>query len=334
MDIGLIVLVLILLFSTCFRNKFMLFLSVVSFISIVSLRPVAIPDTLPYLNFYEAVELADLWSNRFYFEKGFVFLTCILKLFSSNSVYYFASLVCVNLALLIMSFNNLNKEFSLKTPLVLGLIAYIPYYGLFYNAIVLRAGIALSLGLLALTLKNKWSSLFFILLAFTFHKSSIILLLSYFIFNYFRKLSQKKYYFIAFSILFLYLSGIHYFLINNIVPDIISISQKLSVTSFANFKYYLSYFNDLKYSISYKLLYYILSLLIFIYILPYVKSKIYFRYLNVFIVGLIISILFSTFEQITRLTDFLLISHVCLLFYISGDLKRPKVSLFVNIYLV
>ncbi len=174
---------------------------------IISFRsPELFPDLSEYIRFYNSIEIFNNHSENYsYFEPGFILISRIIKsIIGSNIQIYLAIISLIQISILSyglyiifkyifnkeleLSQNNNAINYSYKA-LFYSIVLYLPYYGLYYNAIVIRQAFSISILLLAISYyitKKKLLFLLFSSIAITFHYSSaiiVIILCIIFIYN-------------------------------------------------------------------------------------------------------------------------------------------------------
>ena len=177
-----------------------------------------------------------------------------MKIFiGPNYFIYFFIIVIINLTLIVVSLKNIFGRSLKYNNFFIAITIYISYYGFYYNAIVLRAGLAISIVLLAASfaLNKRWLiSILLILLAVSFHQSAIIGLVILLILKYEIKFSKKTYLIIWVGIGVILFSKIGtYFMLDfilyilNYFPDysvyISNLSFSTTLTSWNIFYYFL-----------------------------------------------------------------------------------------------
>lgn len=140
-------------------------------------RSLAIPDTKEYIHIYELInsDLFDFQERRE--EKGFLILIKIFKALGFSVNWFFFCISIINSLILIKALRNL------KIDIVIGLAFYMSFYGLYYNFIILRFGLAFSLFILAISYQFRgcnFKSTLFLLLATIFHYIAFLGFLSLF----------------------------------------------------------------------------------------------------------------------------------------------------------
>lgn len=127
--------------------------------------------------------LICLLSRYFHLNRVFNIIRIFKKIAGGNLNGYFFLLALTNYVFIYFALNNWGKWHTpdnKKLNSVLFLVLYSSFFGMFYNAIVVRAGLALSILLLATSLLSKsqlnYKDLFFAGCFLLLHCLSIILL--------------------------------------------------------------------------------------------------------------------------------------------------------------
>ena len=155
---------------------------VLIFSFIVSVRLPTSPDTLNYINSLKLVDLnTPIFSTGPYdFEIGFTILLKFFKyIFGINHILLFFLVSVLGYTLLYLLYKLFINTIKMKNYGYLSLFAfYTPYFGIYYQGIVLRAGISILLGLfflLFLFKKKFFIAIIFIIFSYFFHDSSIVI---------------------------------------------------------------------------------------------------------------------------------------------------------------
>lgn len=300
------------------KKKIFTFIFLIVLITMIILRPLESPDTLGYKNIFEKIEgLSDyqLFSSvdlnrREYIsgtEYGFVYLIRFLLLFSNN--YRFIFLVIALLELFF--FYLFSKKVSLlynydKIDLI---FYYLPYFGLMYLLVAIRAGLCLSICLYAFIFsksKNKKISLkivislFMYFVAFTIHRMAIIFIAIELIYYLIPRFNKKIYF-----ILWLLAGGLILLSNTSILSGIQTQLLKLS-SDFDLLQGYSTYieksFNIGGISIR-ALFFWALGAIPFISVSNN-QFKVMYPYYNIYLFGLVVMNLLSFIDGSFRINDF------------------------------
>lgn len=151
------------------------------FLLLCSFRSLKVLDTKEYLDVFEKMNTRIFDFQNFYFEKGFLVISKLIKIiFKDNFVIYFFIISFINL-FFIKKFIQLNCKFY-----IIPIMLYISFWGIYFNMVILRFGIAFSLYILSIYFfenKLKKYGIVLYILAIFFHKSFIFAIISFFIKN-------------------------------------------------------------------------------------------------------------------------------------------------------
>lgn len=327
---------------------FLKWIFIVPFCFILANRSLKVPDTEAYFDYFYNSDASgiDDFSNSS-FEIGFQFFSKVIKLIvGENFIFYLAIITMLNLLIIDFSakrvshlfqieqknndleegFNGRNRFLSNSYFSIFPLALYVAYFGIYTNAIVLRVGIAISLLVLAAsyTLKEKKSisDIFKIIILFVlgyfFHATMLIGFFVVFILFSNKRFSKKRYLWIWFIIGFIYFSNFSTWLGNSAFSFIASLNELTLLASKMS-----SYEGNVVQEtggISNKFVFY--WIMAFVLIFYSFSSKIYYKLLNVYLIGLAIFALFRSVILIERVTDYFLIFSF-LIFYLFLIMQKP-----------
>jgi len=292
----------------------------VSFIIAAGFRDVSVPDTPEYIYLFESYNYSLFDDQHIGQEFGFVFLGKLIKYFFDSSIFYFITITSINIFLIRSSLKNLNCNISL------GLIAYISFYGLSFNFIFLRVGLAISLFIYCFSLivtSNKFKAVFFIVIAPFFHKSIVLPIAALPILKLDIKRNLAIY--ILFICLVLYISGATDFLVFQVFEII---------KSFGFFSKYLYYVENAKFDTGYSARY-LMNLVIMLFILIFTTEFDEMKELvKLCLLGLLLTALFSVFLWVDRITDaFVVFNFIIVTMFACeknefGGLKSLNISIY------
>lgn len=285
--------------------------------SIIALRTNEVPDTLGYLEYYAEIDAGDFSQFSYYtFEPGFQFFTHVVKIVVGYSPYiYFFSIVSIISLLLydatrrILRYTKYEIEKStIKLPLLCAIILFYVYYGIFYGGIAIRAGIAMSIYLEILSilcipkigLKNKFSIIVLFILAWLFHTSSLIILPILLLFRKSKALSKRFYLFILLASALIFFSRINVMIVDRISGTLFSLITGSEDTG--KFALYADALFEGNQKLSFKYIFQLCSG--FIFLLGNLKDNIYIRFLNVYILGVLLGAIFAPITMMYRVLDF------------------------------
>lgn len=305
-------------------RKIFTLLIIMLFIFLASYRSIHIPDTLAYANSYHSLSLSNVEMS--YFEIGFTIYSALIKFISGgNLTVYFGIITATNLLLIYKGLEKINTN-----KLILPIILYISYYGIYFNFIVLRAGLAFSLLFYAYSIfyENRIKSVVFFLLACTFHQSAVVGIIGYFIIINSKKFSNNAYFFWFLLIIIMYFLRVDIFFYDNI-------HLFLENTGFLKTNHFGYYFDNIKFTsgISNKFIFnYILGIFM-ISVRKYYDVK-YQNVLNIYMVGLTIISLFSSFLWIERISDYFIAFSFIILTKAIYTFKDKGVQLLISMIVV
>lgn len=276
------------------------------------------PDTVNYLEFYEEIEPGRWESFLWYsFEPGFQFFTHIVKMLIGYNPFAYLFLVAAIIGILVcdgtirilhcMAYDT--KISTVKQPLLFAFVIFYAYYGLFYSAIAIRAGIALSLYLEILSIfclsgqrrkKFLWSVVLFSL-AFLFHTSIIVAIPILFIFCLTKTLSLRSYLLLLMIALLIFFSRVNILFVDKLVDVIFYIVDRGS-NIVTKFLLYTDVLLEREIRLSFKYMFQLFSGFIFMF--GNLNDKVYTRFLNVYIVGILLGSVLAPIPMAYRILDF------------------------------
>lgn len=324
------------------ENRLLLLGACILYVGLISTRSMAVPDTKEYVEFYNQVEAGNIVSFvLFSFEPGFQLLGHLVKLVAGNRPIVFLAIIpIINICLVLLTIQKIANRIikNVSTNYIAALVLYFAYFGLFYNAIVLRAGIALAILVYSTTILYKsnfkekdWIKillLFFI--ALSFHLSAMIGIIVLLINYKSKRLTEKSYLLIWFSIALIFFSGCSSYVVRGLLNIIYTIFSFLSDSDYKKYEYYLSELNGVVFQIPYKYIFQLFSGLLLLFVKDNIDN-IYYKYLNIYLIGLFIGAIFSSIEQISRITDYFLIYLFILqwMFFIRSYSRIKRVKAFI-----
>lgn len=330
-----------------YKIPYIKWLFIVPFCLIIANRDISVPDTENYYGYLNS-ETAGLSEFLDYgFEIGFQTYTKILKsVIQENEIWYFALITISNLLIIEFSVKRIsnifkddyekqnedieflggNRFFTDSHYSIIPLTLYVAFYGIYVNAIVLRQGIAFSILVYASTFaikeyKNTWDYLLIlllILLAYLFHATAAIGILLILVIIFTKEFSTQTYLKIWIGIGVVYFTNL-FSMLGNTAFSFASSLNVLSVLS-TKLSNYEGGVTTAVEGVSMKFVFF--WVMTFVLIINRLHSRVYFKYLNVLIVGLIFAALFRSVLLVERVSDFfLLFSFV--LFYLFLLFQRP-----------
>lgn len=327
---NLFVLFIVFVFGICgaylyrFSEKKIFWFFVAVFIILIGGRGLSVPDTKAYLEFYQQTLPFSILDIPLYsYEVGFQLFTKLLKIVTNGSSFlYFGVIVFVNSYLLFISFRNLRdvaypkRTFPGKSYCKINLqeflLLYFSYWGLYYNSIVLRAGIAISILIYISTLLcvpcislKKWLIIFLLaIISCFFHVTAFLGIISLVVFYISKKLSMRSYMLLLFLVCMILFSKISVCIVgvlNRCMPVILSLIEDTDLAKLQ------AYGGDIDSSINISFRFLFCVFIGFFLIVVKNMPLYYYKYLNVYIGGLLLGALFSAIESFSRITDFFLI---------------------------
>lgn len=308
-------------------SKILLILLIGLFAWFCAERSLATNDAIPYKNYFDALDVENFFSIDGTYNLLFEFFAKICKvIFGNNYKLYFALIPVVNCLLIYL----VVKQFRVYNAIIFT-IAYISIFGIYYNYIVLRQGMAITMFLFAIYYfrKNKLIGFLFIVIACLFHESAMFGILV-FIPAYIKKVKSKRYFYIV-----LLLAILLYF---TKISDkaIISVAQKILHSGLlpGRFNKYLLYLTDIEYTYDIS----VLHLLNFIMIALFIHWKRNTRWddflLHTILIGQVFLGLFSTILAIVRVVDFYMIAYAIMCVKRMMEYKSKSVKIIFCIYLI
>jgi hypothetical protein len=329
----------------------------IPFIILIATRSNLVPDTQNYIDLYKGLFLSNFTEKVGVYEMAWLILSRCIKFFAGNNyVIFFGVLTTINIIIIAFAARRLVRQSNEIVRnqyffIALFTILYMAFFGLYYNAIVLRAGIALSLLVLATTYcvqakKKKIDYLIIVFLIFisgNMHITTTVLGGVVICLLFFTKQYSVKRYYLLWGII-----GMVYFgnLFGGWISDIFNrgdISSILSIGLFQeDFTKKMDYYAqdalihrlafDARPTISLKFVFYWLSCLLFFYKIKHSPLLIAAKYLNVYMFGLFIFAFSRNILLIERVTDYFLLFSTCLFSFYLSD-KKAYIHT-INYYLV
>jgi hypothetical protein len=329
----------------------------IPFIILIATRSNLVPDTLSYINIYKSLFVNEFTEKEGLYEIGWLMLSRCIKLFAGdNHVVFFGAIATINIIITAFTARRLasqSNEIVCKRSFFIALftVLYMAFFGLYYNAITLRAGLALSLLALATSycvqIKNKkidyLKIAFLVFVSGNMHVSATVFGIIVICLSLFTKQYSLKMYYILWGVVgMIYLGN----LFGSWITEIFSkeqISSILSMDIFQDdFTKKMNYYSqdalvhrfafDTSRTISFKFIFYWLSCLLFFHKIKKSPSLMVAKYLNIYLFGLILFAISHNILLIERVTDYFLLYSVCLFsFYLSNKKVYGRVA---NYYLI
>ena len=299
--------------------KWIYFIFVFLLSILFALRSDLTPDTAIYINAYKNINLFNLiYTNIKEFEFGYILFMALNKFVLGDDYRIFFFLVSIfGYTLIFFSSNEISDYLkSQKRYHMLILALYTSFYGIYYQGIVMRGGVAIALFSYSIMLflnKKYCFSIVFYLLTFLFHKSAIFTVpVIYILLHNFniRNIRQKKYYvFIVIFLLFIACYSVPGFR-----PNLLNFVSKYvgNIPFFYKFYAYIEHGNYGA-RIEFKSLYYML--LAFMFVRENIIDVNFNKLINIYIFGVYLSVIIGQFENINRLLDYYRVLYVYIYIY-------------------
>lgn len=184
-----------------------------AFVIIMAIRPIGMPDTQAYADMYQKVNLHTEYGfsitrtcPQIDIEYGFLYFIKLAKALKISFRMFLAMQALFCSVLVYLSIKNINEflESDCKINIPLFLVIYYSFFGVYYEGIAIRAGMAISLGLYSISLillGKQFKGILCVLLSILFHRMGVINLAMAVIIKTIPLLKNKKYYFIIWLVL-------------------------------------------------------------------------------------------------------------------------------------
>lgn len=319
------------------ERKFISIFLVIGFSLLITFRPDNIPDTEIYKQIFYNIKINvsygfDIFGEAENVEYGFLYLIKIFKFFSNDVRLFFFTVCLLSVSLFLFGIKKIVVKLTgldICVPIVLAV--YISYFGIYYNGIAIRQGLAMALCTLSFAyfLNKKYiRCILFWLLAFICHRLSFILLfilVAYSILRHF-KISGVIYYFIVLLCLMSGLFGIGYLINKNIFWALEAILDWLGLTS--SYGHYISNYASQRNGFPLYLVFYSFCGLIMVYLVN--KKRALKNLLNIYLVGIILMNLLVGVETISRGLDYLIVFSLLIISCLTAIGKRKVVTMQKN----
>lgn len=300
------------------ENKIITYFFIFIFSLIFGFRILDIPDTKTYYIDFVKLNKNILDIGFSYYESGFVILSKIIKNVIMDPNIYFTILSIINFLLIKIALKIINK----KEHIILGLCIYISYYGIYFNMIVLRLGLAISfffIAMIYLKKNKKVKSLLFYIFSYFFHKSIIFGGLVYLIP---KKELKRRYYIIIIIII-----GVIYY--TKLGEYFLEYFINIYIKYFPLENRYMLYLKNISYNnlgYSYKFLFNYILVILFV-----IEKKYDSFYLSIVLIGLIIFSFFNKILLIERISDiYIFFNIVNSIIYLEKIKVREKKHLILT----
>ena len=327
-------------------NEKLVFLLVLLMSMIMAVRDIKVPDTEGYVEwFLKDYGIFDFANSPH--EKGYTIFSRVFHVvFGDFYQLYFAFFPLFNFYLLskasriicsVMTHSKKTIVDSIIVPfnILFLFITYFSYYGIYHNAIVIRAGVATSLLILSLALllrnnnkKDIIGSVFYFFLALSFHTSVLVCIPMFWLVRHNLNITNDLYRIILTGIFFIYLLSPYLNVIMDPINQLFLVLSSSDNTEFSKFEYYDGSSTFVSDGISFKFLFFYLFGWIFV--INKAKNHVYNRLMNIYIVGLLVWAIFRPILWVERITDFYTFFYVILtMIFVAQNRKKPIVPLFI-----
>lgn len=328
------------------RNEKLVFLLVLLMSMIIATRDIKVPDTEGYVEwFLKDYGIFDFTNSPY--EKGYtIFSRLFHMVFGDFYQLYFAFIPLLNFYLLsktskiicsVITPSKRAKVDSIIVPfnIFFLFIAYFSYYGIYHNAIILRAGVATSLLILSLAfflrnnnIKDIIESVFYFLLALSFHTSVLVCIPMFWLVRHNLNITNALYKIILIGIFSIYLLSPYLNVIMDPINQLFLVLSSSDSSELSKFEYYDGSSTFVSDGISFKFLYFYLFGWIFF--INKTNNHVYNRFMNIYIVGLLVWAIFRPVLWVERITDFYTFFYVILIMvFVAQNRKKPIVPVFV-----
>lgn len=331
------------------RIPFIKWLYIIFFCLITANRSILVPDTENYIDYFTTTTFSFDDFNYYSFEIGFQIFSKLIKLIVGDNVFlYFFIITFINLVIIDGTIRRLNKISTISDDIViednnncntysssiLPLILYLAFYGIYFNCIVLRVGLSLSLIAFASTFminetRTKSDYIIAILLliiAYFIHATAILGILILMVLSFSKKLSIKNYVIIGITIGIIYFLNFSSKLGDGVTSFISSLNTLASLsTKLSNYEGNVTF--DV--GISFKFVFF--WIFYFILLFSNIRNNTYYKYLNLYLLGLLLFALFRPVLLIERVTDFFLFFSFIVFYLFLEKQSSLKFMLYISI---
>ena len=319
------------LFYICIQKnierKIIIFIGSIIVFGVMVFRPLDFPDTNAYKNIFEKIEI----SKRYGFsllghkefstgvEYGYLLLNQFIKKFiSDNFRVFFALVILVE----ILFYNKYIKRLygsDSKKKFEMFLFT-LPYFGYMYLGVVVRTGLAMTVGLNAFligkfekkqfTLKILFLKISLYIVAVAFHRTALLFLLIECIY-YFVPVFSKKIYIILWGV-----SGLFLFMQTKVLTEILfllfDMLSKISVT-FGSYQHYFNNYLFITNNIRFRQVFFWIIGLLFFFVNDKSMQYYFKKNLNIYIIGIFLMSMLSFISGSSRVYDYFMLSVPVLL---------------------
>lgn len=301
-------------------KRFIIAFLIVLFSFIIAFRPNEVPDTLEYNKIFDSILVwhnygFDIFGECLTVEYGFLYLMMFFKGICDNACFFYFFLTLITCFIFTYAVSGLFYYFvkmHINIPLLL--CVFFSYYGIYYSGIAIRQGLAFALCFLAAYyfVRRKYiPSLFSLFAAFLIHRLSILTIVCLIFYALFRRKNLSVRFLATVNCLCLvyYLAnvmlgfgGFIYDIADRILY-LLGLHNAFGnwITHYANMPNHLSFTNLF------------ICLQGFILILLSRNCRGMRLFCGIYLIGEIISVLFSNMAGASRLYDFFTIYSVCII---------------------
>ncbi|KWR58967.1 EpsG family protein [Bacteroides cellulosilyticus] len=300
------------------------------------------PDLLGYKNYFKTCSLNLGIEYGSSYEVGFQYLTKFIKSLTESFYIYFLILAVVNLCLIYGMYSFISKECIYKNPLLL-YIYYISYFGLYYNGIVLRQGLALFLIYFAilyiLSTKYRVSSFFIILLCFllaiTLHSTAILAILIVLVLLISNIQKQNLMIVLIIGSLIISISGIGNSFMHLLLGDnFMELLHSFGDDGTRKMHKYITQYDRMNYEskISFWQIYiYVLTLILAI---KPPQSYVYYKLMNILLFGVVLNSLLGGITGISRVIDYFIVPYFILSYLYCINIRSIYTKYLFSLFVI
>lgn len=227
------------------QRKYVVIFFIIVFSTLMALRPENTKDTLAYINSFEGMNIPsgtdiNLLQKYQGYEWGYVGLVYVFKYFSSSYRLFFFLVALIGTSLSVFGLKKIcdileenNKDYWGSI-----LAIYISSFGMLYNGISTRAGLAMGLGVFAVSLllqKKNIKGIVLLFLAFIIQRSSFLFIVIYLILKFMPILKKRIYWILWVSAGIIMFSQIGIKIYNQLETLVLAIIDRFNISGYAAF---------------------------------------------------------------------------------------------------
>lgn len=171
---------------------------------VIAIGPNTVPDKSGYEFIFSLISIThdygfDLFDEVYTVEYGFLYWIIIIKtIINDSGFFYFCNTLCT-VGVFMCAIKRIDMMLNLRINRALLLAMYVSYYGVYYNSIAIRQGLAMSMCVLALSyfLEKKYIiAVILLFIGFLFHRLAILGIFTIFCYYFAKKriISEKVYF--------------------------------------------------------------------------------------------------------------------------------------------